>query len=71
MTRPATLERNAALVEDVEWLLSWSVHPLEIARRLGVNVGTLRARLRRAGRPDLAEHVRRAEHTAADYAAAA
>ena len=69
--RPATLERERALVEDAEWLLSWGTPPLEVARRLGTNVGALRTRLRRAGRDDLAETIRRAERSAVDYARAA
>lgn len=63
--------RTAAVVEDAEWLLSWGVHPVEVARRVGTTVGALCARLRRAGRADLAECVRRAERASADYARAA
>lgn len=63
--------RTAAVIEDTEWLLSWGVHPVEVTRRLGSNVWALRARLRRAGRADLAEYVRRAERASADYARAA
>ena len=44
----------AALVEDVEWLLSTGEHPDRIATRLGMTRHALTQAMRRAGRRDLA-----------------
>ena len=64
-------DRTAALVEDVEFLVSRGVPPVEVARRVGSTVGALHARLWRAGRADLAEYLRRSERASATYARAA
>lgn len=53
----ACRERRAAIVEDVEFLLSpWGgrEHPEVIAQRLGMSLSALDKSLRVAGRPDLA-----------------
>jgi len=48
------LRRQAALVEDVEWLLTTGeTHPDTIAFRLGLTRAGLLKALRRAGRTDL------------------
>lgn len=61
-----------ALVEDVEFLLSAGIGVHEVTQRVGApSLGALHKRLQRAGRTDLAETVRRADRTRADYRRAA
>ena len=61
-----------AVVEDVEFLLSAGNGVHEVIQRVcAPSLGALHKRLQRAGRHDLAERVRRADRTAADYRKAA
>ena len=46
--------RNAALIEDVEFLASWGESWNEICRRLGRTPAALTRQLHRLGRHDLA-----------------
>lgn len=45
--------RRAAVIEDVEWLLSCREHPVNIPARVGHTTISLIQACRRAGRPDL------------------
>lgn len=63
---PDLMDRQADLVEDVEWMLSWRTHPQEIAHRLGVTPGALERRLIRYGRRDLAQKIRAGGRSCAD-----
>ena len=53
-TTAAAHARLAAMIEDVEWLLSDGVDPEQVAARVGSNVQAIARRLYRAGRHDLA-----------------
>ena len=51
--------RRSALIEDVEWLLSFGTSPCVIAHRLGYQrPESLERHLYRIGRKDLAEQIR-------------
>ena len=50
----STQAQIAALIEDVEWLLSWDCSPEHIARRLGRTTTGIHRALLRHGRSDLA-----------------
>lgn len=58
---PRTLERRAALVEDVEWLLDSDETPSTIAARYGIASASVARALYRAGRPDLARRFENAD----------
>lgn len=64
MSRPQTLSgparKAAALIEDVEWLLSFRTPWVEIRRRLDRSPVALERCFRRHGRPDLANGLWRA-----------
>lgn len=57
--RPTTEQRNANLIEDIEWLVDAGESTSRIANRLGRSIGALRIACDRAGRRDLA---RRFDH---------
>lgn len=44
-------------VENVDFLVSWRLDPIRIAKRLGSTTEALSKRLYRAGRPDLANYM--------------
>lgn len=51
-TQPARLS-GAELIEEVEWLLSFGMHPLLICRTLNTTVDAVSKKLRYHGRNDL------------------
>lgn len=58
--RPATAQRWAALVEDVEFLLSWGTPWVEVCARLGRTPAAMIRALYRLGRADLGAACHRA-----------
>ena len=65
MNAPTTTARAAALIEDVQWLLTTGEHPDQIVHRTGYRSrNSLHMALHRAGRGDLAAQITTRERTA-------
>ena len=59
--RPSTEQRQANLIEDIEWLITSGESTHRIAHRLGRSIGAIRIACDRAGRRDLARHFERSK----------